>query len=113
MRRLLVLAVVALAGCTSEAGTEGDCSARVWFEGTMYRSSNAMPDQAPLRAAVGRGKVVGCGGLDAPAVSRVEVRRISGVDPEIAAGARGDWRGLYIREDLASEQSTWPKPLQP
>lgn len=113
LRMLLVLAVVALAGCTSEDGYEGDCSARVRFGGSLYRSHNAMPSHAPLGAAVGRGDVVGCGGLDAPAVDRVQVRRIRGVDPELAIGTRGEWSGLYLREDLAAEQSSWPEPLRP
>jgi len=112
-RWLLVLAVLALAGCTSDGGNEGDCTARVRFEGDLYRAHGALPTQAPLGSSVGHGDVVGCGGLDAPAVDRVEVRRIEGVDPGVAVGTRGNWRGLYIREDLASDQSSWPEPLRP
>lgn len=113
MRWLLAIAVLALAGCTSEGGNEGDCSARVRFEGNLYRPHSAMPAQAPLGAYMGRGDVVGCGGVDAPAVDQVKVRKIKGVDPEVALGTGGDWPGLYIREDLASEQSAWPEPLRP
>jgi hypothetical protein len=113
MKWLLVMAMLAVASCSSNGGNEGDCSARVRFEGSLYRPHDAMPDQVALGPSVGRGEVVGCGGLDAPAVARVEVRRIEGVDPEIAIGTRGDWRGLYIRDDLASQQSSWPEPIRP
>ncbi|MFP8962470.1 hypothetical protein ACLIYP_18225 [Streptomyces nanhaiensis] len=107
------MAVLVLAGCASGGGDEGDCTARIRFEGSLYRSHSAMPDRAPLGSSAGRGEVVGCGGLDAPAVDRVEVHRIEGVAPEVAVGTRGDWPGLYIREDLASERSSWPEPLRP
>lgn len=112
MKPLLVVAVLALAGC-APSGNDGDCNARVRFDENMYRPHNAMPDQAPLGSSVGKGDVVGCGGDDAPAVDRVEVFRIKGVEPEVAVATRGSWRGLYIREDLAADQASWPDPLQP
>lgn len=54
-----------------------------------------------------------CGDADALAVDRVEVLRIKGVEPEVAVATRGSWQGLYIREDLATDQASWPEPLQP
>lgn len=113
VRLLLVVAVLVLSGCASDAGNEGDCSARVRFDGNLYRPHSAMPDQAPLGPSVGRGEVVDCGGADAAAVDRVDVLRIKGVEPEVAVATRGRWPGLYIREDLATDQASWPEPLQP
>jgi hypothetical protein len=113
VKLLLVVAILALTGCASDAGNEGDCSARVRFDGHLYRPHSAMPDQAPLGSSVGRGDVVGCGGADAPAVDRVEILGIKGVEPEVAVATRGDWPGLYIREDLATDQASWPEPLRP
>jgi hypothetical protein len=43
----------------------------------------------------------------------VEVLQIKGVEPEVAIGTRGSWQGLYIREDLATDQASRPEPLQP
>ncbi|WP_435745849.1 hypothetical protein [Nocardioides sp. SYSU DS0663] len=113
MRWVLVVAVLALVGCASDGALEGDCNASVRYEGNLYRVHSAMPGQAPLGRVVGSGEVVGCGGLDAPAVDRVDVRRIKGVDPEAAIGTRGNWEGVFIRDDLASEPSSWPEPLRP
>lgn len=113
VRLLLVLAVLAVPGCASDVDNAGDCSARVRFEEHLYRPHSAMPDQAPLGSSVGRGEVVDCGGADAPAVDRVDVLRIKGVEPAVAVATRGRWPGLYIREDLATDQASWPEPLQP
>ena len=116
MRRkaaLVVLAAGLMSGCASDDGTEGDCSARVRYEGALYRSHNLLPERAATDAVVGEGDIVGCGGLDAAAVDSVDVRRLTGVSPEVAVGLRGEWQGIFIREDLASEVSAWPAPIRP
>jgi hypothetical protein len=112
MRALFVVALMMLGGCSMGDGTEGDCSARVRYEGSLYRIHNLLPQKAAMGEPVGAGDVVGCGGIDAEAVDRVDVRPIKGVDPKIAIGTRGEWRGTYIREELATEPSTWPQPLR-
>jgi hypothetical protein len=112
MRALLVVALMVLSGCSMDDGTGGDCSARVRYEGALYRGHNLLPQKAPLGVPVGQGDVVGCGGIDAEAVDRVDVRPIKGVDPKVALGTRGEWRGIYIREDLATKPSSWPQPLR-
>ena len=112
MRGLLVVVSMVLSGCSMEGGNEGDCSARVRYEGALYRGHNLLPKKAPLGVPVGEGDVVGCGGIDAEAVARVDVRPIKGVDPKVAIGTRGEWRGIYIREDLATPPSSWPQPLR-
>ena len=114
MRALLALAVVALGGCAQDGANEGDCNAKVRFQGSMYRVHSDMRDHAPLGASVGQGEVVGCGGSEAPAIDEVEVRRIKGVSLAVAvATSDEEWRGLFIREDLATEPSSWPEVLVP
>ena len=114
MRAMLALAVVALGGCAPDGANEGDCNAKVRFQGSIYRVHSDMRDHAPLGRSVGQGEVVGCGGLEAPAIDEVEVRRIKGVSPAVAlATSDQDWGGLFIREDLASEPSSWPEELVP
>ena len=113
MRALLVVALMVLSGCSMDDGSEGDCNARVRYEGALYRSHNLLPQKAALGASVGEGDVVGCGGIDAEAVDQVDVRPIKGVDPQVAIGTRGEWQGIYIREDIATKPSSWPQPLRP
>ena len=93
-------------------GSEGDCHARVRYEGALYRSHNLLPQKAALGSPVGEGDVVGCGGIDAEVVDQVDVRPIKGVAPQVAIRTRGEWRGIYIREDLATKPSSWPQPFR-
>ena len=52
--------------------------------------------------------------MEAPAIDEVQVRRIKGVSPTVALATDDeDWGGLFIREDLASEPSSWPEELVP
>ena len=114
MRAPLAFAVVALGGCAQDGANEGDCNAKVRFQGSIYRVHSDMRDHALLGRSVGQGEVVGCGGLEAPAIDEVQVRRIKGVSPTVALATDDeDWRGLFIREDLASEPSSWPEELVP
>lgn len=113
MRALLVVALMVLSACSMDDGSEGDCSARVRYEGALYRSHNLLPQKAALGVPIGEGDVVGCGGIDAEAVDQVDVRPIKGVTPQVAIGTRGEWRGIYIREDLATKPSSWPQSLRP
>jgi hypothetical protein len=48
MKALFVVASMVLGGCSMGDGTEGDCSARVRYEGSLYRSHNLLPQKAAL-----------------------------------------------------------------
>ena len=92
MRTPLAFAVVALGGCAQDGANEGDCNAKIRFQGSIYRVHSDMRDHAPLGRSVGQGEVVGCGGLEAPAIDEVQVRRIKGVSPAVALATDDeDW----------------------
>jgi hypothetical protein len=110
----LLLVSALLFGCSgrdSDADWEGDCSGRVRYQGALYRSHNELNQAAPLGRPLGGGDIVGCGGLGADAVNRVEVRVVRGVDPGIAI-AIGDkkWRGVYVA--VGVQKASWPEVLR-
>ena len=81
------------------------------FRGVVYRSSNAVTEEAPLLHAVGSGDIVDCDGTTV--VDTVRVRPVAGVDVGIAiATTDADWRAIYVNEDLASDPSSWPDVLR-
>lgn len=88
-----------------------DCTGRVKFRGVVYRSSNAVNENAPLGEAVGTADIVDCG--DTTVVDSVRVRRVEGVDVETAIATTDRvWRAIYINEDIASDPSSWPEALR-
>ena len=88
-----------------------DCTGRVKFRGVVYRSSNAVNEQAPLGEALGTGDIVGCDGTTV--VDSVQVRPVEGVEVETAiATTDAEWHAVYINEDIASDPSSWPEVLR-
>ena len=106
----LLLVAPLLFGCSGRP-SDGDCSGRVRYQGTLYRSHNELNQAAPLARPLGGGDIVGCGDLGADAVDRVEVRAVGGVDPGIAV-AIGDkkWRGVYVA--VGVQKASWPEVLR-
>ena len=106
----LLLVAPLLFGCSGRP-SDGDCSARVRFQGTLYRSHNELNQAAPLARPLGGGDIVGCRDLGADAVDRVQVRAVRGVDPGIAV-AIGDkkWRGVYVAAGV--HKAAWPEVLR-
>jgi hypothetical protein len=109
--------MIGVGGCTatprSDAApaNQGDCTGRIRFEGVIYRPHNAVNQEAPAGLMVGTADVIGCGGLDAPAVDIVEVHSVRGVGIAIAlVSTDADWHGVYVAEDL--RRSAWPDILK-
>ena len=97
-------------GC-SGGPSDGDCSGRVRYQGTLYRSHNGLNQAAPLAEPLGGGDIVGCGGLGADAVDRVKVRAVRGVDPGIAVAIGGKKRrGVYVA--VGVQKTSWPEVLR-
>jgi uncharacterized protein DUF6281 len=97
-----------LAACEQE----GDCGARIRFEGQLFATHGDLNQGAPVGSMLGTGDIVDCGGLDdAPAVDTVPVYAVDGVDSEIAVATNdGEWRGIYVSE--GTPPSSWPAPLR-
>jgi len=102
---------VAAPGRVFGGPSDGDCSGRVRYQGTLYRSHNELNQAAPLAEPLGGGDIVGCGGLGADAVDRVKVRAVRGVDPGIAVAIGGKkWRGVYVA--VGVQKTSWPEVLR-
>lgn len=109
----VLVALPLLGACASGAsGNDGDCNARIRFEGVSYRPHNALNETAPRGAELGVGDVVGCGeGASAPKVDEVTVYAVKNVPHSIAVKTRGgDWEGSYVAEEVP--QSDWPRVLR-
>lgn len=111
----MVVALVAapiLGACNSDTpGNDGDCNARIRYEGVVYRPHNELNQAAPTGDSLGEGEVVDCGDLEtAPKVDEVRVSSVAGVATSIAvAVGQGRWHGIYVAEDVP--RSDWPKVL--
>lgn len=105
-----LLATPLFAACTSP--NDGDCTARIRYEDTMYRPHNGPNQAAPAGGSLGQGDVVDCGDVEsAPKVDEVAVLSVRGVDPSVAVMVKeGDWRGVYVSEDVP--RSDWPQVLR-
>ena len=91
-------AVFALTACGSgDSANDGDCNARIEYQGSTYRTHNLVKASAEAEeASLGRGDVIGC---DGDAVDRVSVYRVVGVEPDVAIAVTGpEWRGTYVLE---------------
>lgn len=105
----LMLVVPLAAGCTGDgAGNEGDCSARIGWDGTVYRAHNELNPSAPSGDELGTADVLGC---DKESVATVEVLAVSGVEAAVAITVdEGTWQGVYVAE--GSSPSSWPEVLR-
>lgn len=86
----------ALTACGSgHSASDGDCNARIEYQGSTYRTHNLVKASAEAQeTTLGRGDVVGC---DGDAVDQVSVHRVVGVEPDIAIAVTGsEWRGTYV-----------------
>lgn len=107
------VALPLLGACASGvSGNDGDCNARIRYEGVIYQPHNALNETAPLAAELGAGDVIGCGkGVSAPKVDEVTVYAVKNVPYPIAVMTRGgDWEGIYVAE--AVSRSDWPRVLR-
>jgi hypothetical protein len=107
----LLLFAPVIAGCAGEGSNsgpgshDGDCNARIEWDGTVYRQHNAVDQRAPRGEQLGSGDVLDCDAI----VAAVEVYAVDGVDPTLAIKVIGEWRGVYVAED--ARRSSWPDVL--
>jgi len=102
-----------LGACASGvSGNDGDCNARIRYEGVIYQPHNALNETAPPGAELGAGDVVGCDeGASASKVDEVTVYALKNVPHSIAVKIRGsDWEGTYVAEGVP--KSEWPTVLR-
>ena len=110
---LLVAAMALLNACdTDPSAIDGDCIARIRYEGVIYRPHDGLNPAAPRGSELGTGDVVDCGeGASAPKVDDVTVFSVKGVASSIAVMAeQGQWQGIYVAEDVP--RSDWPRVLR-
>lgn len=95
----------AFGGCgDTDSGNEGDCVARIEYQGATYRPHNSVKKSAPTSEELGQGDVVGC---DGEPVDQVAVHRIRGVEQGTGvAVVDSTWQGLYVLEGSTPED--WP-----
>jgi len=110
---MVVAAFPLLVACGADpSGSDRDCSARIRYEGVVYRPHNALNQAAPQGSRLGTGDVVDCGdGASAPKVDEVTVFSVKGVSTSVALIAgQGDWHGIYVAEGVP--RSEWPRVLR-
>ena len=95
----LLLVAPLLVGCMDgPAGNEGDCNARVGWDGVVYRPHNELNQAAPSGEKLGSGDVLDC---DESSVATVEVFTVDGVDVDLAIRVGNKaWRGVYVAEGV-------------
>jgi hypothetical protein len=111
--------MVGMTGCAAggevpgqpSRATDGDCLARVRFDGAIYRPAGSLKPQAPTGSALGHGALIDCLGepVGDGVVSRyrVHVFAVRGTAPTVAILVlTGDARGVYVAEALPRSQ--WP-----
>jgi hypothetical protein len=109
----LCLVLLVLGGCDSspDAAIHGECSGRIRYQGVIYRPHNALNQAAPIGEPLGKGSIIGCGGLSATAVVEVRVFAVKGVKRMVAVATEdAHWHGVYIAEGV--RQSSWPAVLR-
>jgi hypothetical protein len=111
---LVFLAALPLLGaCASGVSSnDGDCNARIRYDGVIYRPHNALSETASRGPELGVGDVIGCGeGVSAPKVDKVTVYAVENVPHSIVVKTRrGEWQGIYVAEGVA--QADWPSVLR-
>jgi len=109
---LAVLAALpVLVACNADPSeTDGDCSARIRYEGVVYRSHTALNQSAPQGSQLGTGDVVDCGNAaSAPKVDEVTVFSVKDVATSVALMAgQGDWSGIYVAEGVPNRNGPEP-----
>lgn len=108
----LLLAVPLIVGCAdgpedTRGPNDGDCNARIGWDGAVYRSHNQLNQAAPRGARLGMGDVLDCYGTS---VATVEVFAVDGVDSALAIKVIGEWRAVYVAE--GTSKASWPEPLR-
>ena len=109
---LVALPLLSACGAGTTGPDDGDCSARIRYDGVVYRPHNALNRNAPRGRELGTGDVVDCGDANsARKVDAVALFSVKGVRRSIAVTVwRGTWRGIYVAEGVS--QSVWPRPLR-
>ena len=107
------LTTIILSACGRDDSTsgDGDCTARIRYEGVIYRYHDLLNQTAPSGRDLGGGEVVDCGTAEkAPVVAEVSVSSVRGVAPSVAVKVvRGYGSGVYVAEDLP--RGDWPEDL--
>jgi len=104
----LLLVTPLIAGCAdAPAGSEGDCNARIGWDGVVYRQHNELTPEAPRGERLGSGDVLDC---DGSSVATVQVFAVDGVDSSVAITTTGEWPGVYVAE--GASKSSWPDALK-
>jgi hypothetical protein len=107
------LLVLLCAACSSgrQAGERRvACTARITWSGTVYYAytlRSARPGALTLGIG-GRPTCGGANGGEAGASSTVEVRKLPGIDPEVAVGVRGEPEHAYLAERYYRERPKRP-----
>lgn len=106
--RGLLLIVPLVAGCADgQRADEGDCTARIGWEGVVYRSHSELDPAAPRGERLGSGDVLDC---DGSSVATVRLFGVDGVDSSLAIRTTGEWPGVYAAE--GTPRSSWPDVLE-
>lgn len=111
--RIAILAVLlSVTACTSDQpASDADCSARISYEGVVYRGRNELNPDAPPGEPLGTGNVLECGDDEPVKIEEVGVFAVRGVAPSTAIMvATKAWQGVYVAEDLP--RSEWPTELE-
>ncbi len=109
----VALPLLSASGCAEPDGTSGDCTARIEFDGTRYRSHNRLNPSAPIASRpLGEAKVLDCTDEGWEEFDSVTVRPIKGVDPSIAIAVdrSEEWWGIYVADNTTP--SEWPRVLK-
>lgn len=107
--RLLLIAPLTAACAADPDQLEGECNARIGWEGVVYTPHNMLNDAAPTGERLGRGNALYCDG--STVITTVEVFAIDGVDPSVAIAAKNEWRSVYVAE--GTPRSSWPEAIAP
>ena len=119
---VIAMTVPAVSGCSGNgrsvlpARTDGDCVARVRFDGVIYTPNNNLNPKAPRGRALGHGALIDCSGKNlgdgVPSRYRVRIFAVRGVPPATAIIiGPGDAHGIYVDEDLR-RPSQWPTGIR-
>ena len=107
-RALAPVALLCATGVISACSPgEGDCNARIGFDGNVYRPHNALNQEAAPGESLGNGDVLDC---DGSTVGHAKVFAVRGVDATMAVLVKEQGGGIYVAEGVP--RSAWPAPLR-